>query len=1141
MNDVTHWLHSLGLAEHAPTFVAQGIDVDLLPQLGDADLRELGVAMLGHRKRLLLAIAALSPGASGAAAAAPSRPVREAERRQLTVMFCDLVGSTLLAGRLDPEDLQRVIRSYHDAVAAAVAPYDGHMAQLLGDGCLVYFGYPRAHEDDAERAVHSALNVLKAVAKLSGALKARGTAPPREGARSARDDPAPTELLVGIELKTRIGIATGLVVIGEIGAGTAAAEQTASGETPNLAARLQGVAEPNAIVVSSGTKDLLGDQFGFQDLGLLNLKGFSEAVRAWRVTVAHDVESRFRAAHADRLSRYVGRERELALLTERWRQAKEGEGQIVLVSGEAGIGKSRITDMFRDLVREEPHVRILYQCSPHHVNSPFYPVVQQFQLAAGIRAGDSSEAKLDKLENLIGDPGAIASDAPLFAELLLLPVGNRHPSLNLTPQEKKQRTLQALLAMFQRLAADNPVLFLLEDGHWIDPTTRELLDLIAERIAGLRALMIVTHRPEFQAHWSAAAHCATISLNRLGRKACDALIADIAKGLRLPEEVHEQIVATTDGIPLFIEELTKMVLESGLLTREDGRYTLAGPLPPFAIPSTLHDSLMARLDRLEGVKEIAQIGAAIGREFPHPLLEAVVRLNGAELESALVRLAASEIIFRRGVPPGATYVFKHALIQDAAYESLLRSSRQQIHARIAAALRSEFAARVENEPEVLAHHYARAGLLKEAAPWWLLAGQRAVARSANLEAIAHLNHGIDTLPGLPEDGARIDLELEMQISLGSAQIAMRGYSAAETEKAYLRGRELIAKTGDDPRQFAILHGLCMVYWNRAQLAQMLEVTEDMLARAVRQGDSLPKLVAHRVTAVALNPMGRFAAACSHAEKAVDLHDPRQHRDSAHQFGHDMAVGAYWHLAIARLFLGQYAASNEAAGLASALARRSQNANTLLYDFLYRSFTGVAKSDWAATRDAATSMIEQAVVRAMALWEAFGRHLLGCVLAVTGEPEAALDELHRGRRGADLLSNTIFKPMTLGFEALALARLRRFDDAIECLDQAIGLVEVTEERWWEPELYRYRGLIERQRNGAVADCESNFRRAIEVARKQDSKIFELRGMIDLADLWVEANRIDEARDILAPHRDMVADDVDTADSRKFKSVLDRIGR
>ncbi len=1039
----------------------------------------------------------------------------EAERRQLTVMFCDLADSTALSQQLDPEALREVLRAYQDACASVITRFEGYIARYVGDGLLVYFGFPRAHEDDAERAVRAGLGILEVIRRI--------------------------DRLDGKALEVRIGIATGLVVVGDIIGEGASQEHAVIGETPNLAARLQGIAGRNAIIVSSGTKELLGDQISFEDLGLQNLKGLSEAVRAWRVTDVHDVESRFRAAHADRLSRYVAREQELALLAERWRQAKEGEGQIVLVSGEAGIGKSRITDMFRSLVRDEPHVRILYQCSPHHVNSPFYPVVQQFQLAAGIGADGSSEQKLDKLEKLIGDPGAIASDAPLFAELLLLPAGTRYRPLNLTPQENKKRTLQALLAMFERLAAESPVLFVLEDGHWIDPTTRELIDLIAERIAGLRALMIVTHRPEFQAHWSEAAHCTTISLNRLGRKACDALIADIAEGLRLPDEVHEQIVATTDGIPLFVEELTKMVLESGLLTREDGRYTLAGPLPPFAIPSTLHDSLMARLDRLEGVKEIAQIGAAIGREFPRALLEAVVLVKEAELERALVRLAGSEILFRRGVPPDATYVFKHALIQDAAYESLLRSSRQQIHARIAEALRSGFSARVENEPEVLAHHYTRAELLKEAAPWWRLAGQRAVARSANLEAIAHLTHGIDALLRLPEDRARVDLELDMQISLGSAQIAMKGYSAVESVKAYLRGRELLAKTGDDQRQFAILHGLCMVYWNRAQLAQMLEVAEDMLARAERQSDSLPKLVAHRVMAVALNPMGRFADACSHAQKAVELHDPQQHRDSAHQFGHDMAVGAYWHLAIARLFLGQHAESNEAAGHASALARSSQNANTTLYDYLYRSFTGVVKNDWATTRDTATKMIEQAVARAMALWEVFGRHHLGSVLAAIGEPEAALEEVHRGRRGAELLNNTIFKPMTLGFEAQALARLLRFEDAIRCLDQAILLVEETEERWWEPELHRYRGLIERQRNGSAAACERNFRRAIEIARKQDSKIFELRGIIDLADFWVEMNRVNEARDLLAPFEDLIIEDVETKDSRKFRILLDRISR
>ena len=1037
--------------------------------------------------------AANNNNASQPLSVAAASPQNEAERRQLTVMFCDLADSTALSQRLDPEALRDILRAYQDVCAGVITRFGGFIARYVGDGLLVYFGFPHAYEDAAERAVRAGLGILDAIRRLDS--------------------------VDGKALEVRIGIATGLVVVGDIIGEGASQEQAVIGETPNLAARLQGIAGRSAVVVSSGTKELIGHRFGFDDLGPQTLKGMSEPVPAWRVTEVHDAESRFSAAHADNLSRYIGREQELALLAERWRQAKAGEGQIALVSGEAGIGKSRIADTLRGLVRDIPHVRILYQCSPHHVNSPFFPIVQQIRLAAGIVAEDSDEAKLNKMEKLIGDTAAIANEAPLFADLLLLPT--RYGPLDLTPSEKKQRTLKALVAMFQRLAAEKPVLFVVEDAHWIDPTTRELIDLIAECIAELRALMVVTHRPEFQAHWSEVAHCTTINLNRLGRKACSALIDDIARGLRLPDEVHEQIVAKTDGNPLFVEELTKMVLESGLLTRGEGHYALAGPLPPLAIPSTLHDSLMARLDRLEGVKEICQIGAAIGREFPHALLEAIAPIRGIELERALSRLCETEILFRRGVPPEATYVFKHALIQDAAYESLLRSRRQQIHARIAEALRSGFAARVENEPEVLALHYTRAGLLKDAAPWWLLAGQRAVARSANVEAIAHLAQGIGALQKLPEDHVRADCELDMQISLGSAQIAMQGYSAAETEKAYLRGRELLSGFGDDPRHFAVLHGLCMVYWNRAQLAQMLDVCEDMLARAERQPDSLPKLVAHRVMAVALNPMGRFAEARAHAEKALALYDPERHRDSAHQFGHDMAVGAYWHLAIACLFLGERTAFDEAAARASALARSSRNANTTLYDFLYLSFTGVAKSDWSEARDATTDMIEQAVARNMALWEVFGRHLLGCVLAATGEPEAALEELRRGRLGADQLNNTIFMPTTLGFEALALAGLRRFDDAIECVDQAIRLAQDTRERWWEPELHRYRGVIEEQRGGSNADREESYRRSIEIARRQGSRVFELRGSMALADLWVKQNRLEEARELLEPLRELIA--------------------
>lgn len=999
-----------------------------------------------------------------------STPRQEAERRQLTVLFCDLAGSTPLSQRVDPEVLSDIIRAYQDACAGAITRWNGYIAHYVGDGLLVYFGFPVAYEDAAERSVGAALSILESIAAL-------GT-------------------LHGEPLAVRIGVATGLCVVGDIVGTGAAQEQTVIGETPNLAARLQGVATPNSIVISASTKELLGNGFVCERLDPLTLKGFSQPVAAWRVVGTREVESRFDAAHGDRLSQFVGREQEIALLIQRWREVAAGEGQLVQVVGEAGIGKSRITDALRAAVEAEDLVRLQFQCSPHHVNSPLHPVIQHMRFAARMSTQDSDEVKLNKLESLIGDPHAVLREAPLLSRLLSLPGEQRYGAVRLTAQEERQQTLRALLAMFERLSREKRVLFVVEDAHWIDPTTRELLDLIVDRIAGLRTLMVVTHRPEFEAYWSALPLCTVLTLNRLSTKACATLIDDLTGGLPLPEEVQAQIMQKTDGIPLFVEELTKTVLESGLLERRADGYVLAGPLPPLAIPSTLQDSLMARLDRLEGVKEIGQIAAAIGREFPLALLDAVAPIHGTQLDAALARLADSELIFRRGVPPDVSFVFKHALIQDAAYETLLRSRRQQIHARIAEALRTQFIERAEAAPELVATHFHRAGLFKEAAPYWLLAGQRAVARSANVEAIAHLSEGLEALRNIPEQRERDALELDMQISLGAARIAMRGYSAPETERAYVRGRQLLARLDDDPRQFAVLHGLCMVYWNRAEFVHMLEVAQDMLARAERNNDSLALLAAHRVMAVALNPMGRFEEAREHAEKAVSLYDRRQHRDSAHQFGHDQGVGAYWHLAIAALFLGDLEAADRAAREAGALATELQNANTSLYNSLYLSFTNLAKADWEATLRAASDMVDNARERAMALWVVFGRHHLGSALAALGRWEDALLELRQARAQADGISNTVFTPMTLRYEAEALAGLGRMNEALACLDRAIALGERTEERWYEAEVYRARAAVRRRLRQAGDEVRADLDRALEVARRQKAALFERRAREDL---------------------------------------------
>ncbi len=751
-------LSRIGLGEYAGLLAANRIGLDVLPDLTDADLMELGIP-LGDRKRLLKAFRTLAaaPAAAGLVeVVGPSSSPHQAERRQLTVMFVDLVGSMALSARLDPEEMGDLLRAYQNTVAGEVARLEGHLAKFMGDGVLAYFGWPKAHEDDAERAVRSGLAIADAVARLT--------------------TPA------GEALAARVGIATGLVVVGDLIGQGAAQEEAVVGDTPNLAARLQMLAEPGAVIIAESTRRLVGALFRLDELKMVAVKGVAGTASACRVLGASTIEGRFDALRASGMAPLLGREQELALLLERWQQAKDGEGQVVRLCGEPGIGKSRIVLALRERVREEPRTRMRYHCSPHHTHSALYPVIEQLERAAGFAREDTAEVRLAKLESLLREAMANVDEAvPLLAALLSVPAGERYPPLALTPQEQKAKLFAALLAQLEGLAVQKPVLMVLEDAHWLDPTSFELFSLIVDRLARLRVMLIVTYRPEFTPPWGGQRHVTTLTLNRLGRRHGAALIESITHGRSLPAMVVEQILARTDGVPLFVEELTKAVLELGLLTERGERYVLAGPLPPMAIPSTLHDSLLARLDRLALVKEVAQIGATIGREFSYELLAAVAPLGDRELRDALGQLVEAELIFRRGTPPQATYTFKHALVQDAAYQSLLRSRRQQLHARIVGALRERFPEVVAAEPELMARHCTEAGLAAEAIPSLAKAGHQALQRSANAEAVEHLGKGLALLQALPVGSDRDAAELDLLVALGPLLIATKGFTDPEVE------------------------------------------------------------------------------------------------------------------------------------------------------------------------------------------------------------------------------------------------------------------------------------------------------------------------------------------------------------------------
>jgi class 3 adenylate cyclase len=786
----------------------------------------MGVTIVGHRRMLLDAFALLRRDAAAKAPpseASPTEPrsARDtAERRQVTVMFSDLVGSTALSARIDPEDLREIISAYQKCVAETVQRFGGFVAKYMGDGVLVYFGYPQAHEDDAERAVRAGLGLVQAV----GGLKS------------------------GAPLQTRVGIATGLVVVGDLVGTGEAQERGILGETPNLAARLQAV-EPNTVAIAESTRKLLGNLFELQELGAKHLKGIAEPVRAWAALRASSVESRFEALRTA-TTPLVGRDEELALLMRRWEQAKAGDGCIVLISGEPGIGKSRIAQTVVERIGAEPHTRMRYFCSPHHQDSALYPSIAQLERAAGFRREDTSEQRLDKLEAILAQGTNDLSQAvPLLADLLSIPTGDRYPPLNLTPQERKEKTLQVQLSQVDGLAARQPVLMVFEDVHWSDPTTRESLDLLVDRIPTLRVLMILTFRPEFMPPWLGRPHVTLLNLNRLPPRQRAEMITHVTGNKALPKEIADQIVDRPDGVPLFIEELTKTVIETGIVTEAGDHYAVAGPVTLLAIPASLHASLVARLDRLAPTREVAQIGAALGRSFSHELISAVAQMPQQKIDEALAQLVAAELIFRRGTPPNAEYTFKHALVQDAAYSTLLRSRRQQIHGRIATTLESQFPETMTAQPELLAHHCGEAGLTEKAVDYWLKAGQQAVARSAMTEAVAQLRRGLELSASLPDKSRREALELNLQITLGPALIATRGYSSAEAGDTFARASTLIEQLGRSDYDVALLYGLSGYHLVRSEYRLALPRAERMQQIGDERSDAATVLQARWLRAM----------------------------------------------------------------------------------------------------------------------------------------------------------------------------------------------------------------------------------------------------------------------------------------------------
>ena len=1121
MQQIADWLEKLGLSEYADRFAENGISVAALPHVTDQDFKDIGV-LLGHRRILLAAIGELA----GAPTATPEpavetkpKPQEAAERRQVTVMFSDLVGSTALSARMDPEDLREVISAYQKCVAETVARFGGFVAKYMGDGVLVYFGYPQAHEDDAERAVRAGLELVAAV----GGLQTH----------------AP--------LQTRVGIATGLVVVGDLIGSGASQEQAIVGETPNLAARLQSIAEPNTVIIAENTRKLVGNLFEIRDLGAQDLKGIVAPTRAWAALRPSSVESRFEALHASGLTELVGREEELEILLRRWSKAKSGEGQVVLLSGEPGIGKSRLTAALLEAVAAEPQIRLRYFCSSQHTDSALYPIMSQVERAAGFAHDDPAQAKLDKLDVLLSRSLTPRQDTALLAEMLSLPNDRRYPALELTAQQRRQKTLEALTAQLEALSRSSPVLMIFEDVHWIDPTSLEVLGRTVDRLRTLGVLLVITYRPEFEPPWIGRPYVTALSLNRLGERQIAALIEWVTGNKSLPESIRHDIIERTDGIPLFVEEMTKAVLEAqGEGTGVSALATM--PSPSVGLPASLHASLMARLDRLGPAKEVAQIGAVLGREFSHALLAAVARKSEKALQSALDRLFVAGLLFRQGVPPHASYLFKHALVQDAAYGTLLREPRRALHARIVETLENQFAEITESRPELLARHSTEAGLIEKAVGLWGEAGLRSLERSSLVEAAEQLTQALTLIAKLPASPALRRQEIKLQVALITPFIHVKGYAAPETKAAVERARLLIEQAealGEPPEDpllwFSVLNGFWLANYVAGNGDAICEIANQFLALAEKQGAVAPLVLGHRMMGTSLLHVGCLTEARAHLDRAIALYDPAAHRPLATRFGQDVLVITLLRRSMALWTLGYPDTAVADTEHALRDAREIGHAATLLVAFIAPIWTYPNCGNYAAANGPINELVALAEEKDASYWKVFGMLAQASLLVLTGEAVEAVPMLTSGLAALRSMGATLHLPWYLLSLTRAYGELGLFDSAWRCTGEAMTTVETTKERWLEAEVYRTGGEIALvSPNPDAAKAEAYFERALAIARQQQAKSWELRAAMSLARLWRDQGKVQQARQLLAPVYGWFTEGFNTRDLKDAKALLEEFG-
>ena len=1103
MSALGEWLRHAGLEAYEAAFANSGVDLDVIPDLGEADLKEIGLS-LGDRKRFLKAAAALKPRSAATpgtpehiAPGTPSRsalPTLAAERRQLTVMFCDLVGSTTLSAQLDPEDMRELIGLYHVAVTETVTRFNGFVAKYMGDGVLVYFGYPQAHEDDPEQALRAGLAVVESVARLA-------TVSP---------------------VQVRVGIATGLAVVGDLIGSGSSQEQAVVGEIPNIAARLQGIAGPNTVVLSASTRELVGSLFEFADLGPQDLKGIAAPQQAWQVLCETTIDIRFAASRLEDTP-FIGRTEELELLARRWQQAKSGKGRVVLLSGEPGIGKSRLLLALMQGISSDSCFPIRYYCSAHHTGSALHPLIARLERSAGIQSSDTSDQRLAKLSSVLAPSRPSPEELTVIADLLSIPRSS--PEVEVSPKTRKEATLAALVRQLEALSQRRPVLMVWEDVQWIDPTSLELLGSIVERVHALPVLVVLTCRPEFTAPWTALAHSTILHLNRLDPQDVTELVNTIAKARAMPQGLIQQIVARADGIPLFIEELTKTLIED------------KGTKERVPVPSSLQAALLSRLDRLGPAREIAQIGAVIGREFSYDLIATVAATSAADLRSALTELEQAGLLHSRGELPGRTYIFKHALVQDAAYATLLRGRRQELHERTAHAIERDHPEISQRQPELIARHYTEAGQTDAAVAHWLRAGKRAAELSANTEAIEHLTRGLDILRSSPDSTQRQIRELEHLLALGPCLISIKGGGASAVVDTYARAQELARQVGSLDQKFTVTWNLWFVHEQRAELATSQRFANDSLAIAREIGEPEALLQAHHAAWTTLFNLPQLSICREHIRKGRELYDPALHHSQAFAFAdHDPGVCCRCHDATTLWMLGYPDQASISVVEAVELASKLKHQPSLMIALAFACFVHESRGDFRQTESYATRLAElgiqtrwSAVASIMIAW---ARALAMQDRTAAGEMRACIDQLRAN-------GTQLRMPYYLGLLSDLHRQFGEVNEGLAAVDEAFAQMSRTGERRWESELHRQRGeLLLLSNMGDTAPAESAMQKALDVARQHEAKSLELRAAASLARFYRAQGHPAKTHDLLAPIYTWFSEGFETADLKEVaKSLLE----